>query len=481
MSQVGRHRRRHAHQRIVLVVALVGALWTHAIAVTATVALDLLDTWSDLIRAAPVAARPPGTPLDPSCDGDALLVAAARAAACATPFVADGSGCLVEVANRLEYDRMMCHVDELPSVNLALAPRMKIRELEQIDPEPLLDLIEPERQKQFEQQQEEQQVALEQEAERRRTVIERNDQIVEVARPTVELAPDDSRFLADYDSKVEKQTVARGTSAEEMVARSQSEALEAKANPREAANDKPPEPAPPGANPDAPRVPGVLSMRKPGTEQPSLESQEAHEKGLRRGSEAPIGDGLRARRGDGLVSSIERRRSEEPAGAGGAGGGVVPLPDLRPSEQVLERAIGGGSVDHLEDIESGEETALNTKQFVFATFFNRMKRRVHQNWDPVSVWARHDPTGQVYGFKTRFTRVRVTLSPAGELTKIIVSRSSGVDLLDDEAVRAFRAAQPFPNPPAGLVDATGNITFEFGFHLEIGGGRKAEWKIFRTL
>jgi TonB family protein len=118
---------------------------------------------------------------------------------------------------------------------------------------------------------------------------------------------------------------------------------------------------------------------------------------------------------------------------------------------------------------------------VFATFFNRMKRRVHQNWDPVSVWARHDPTGQVYGFKTRVTRVRVTLNPAGDLTKIIVSRSSGVDLLDDEAVRAFRAAQPFPNPPGGLVDASGNITFQFGFHLEIGGGRKAEWKIFRSL
>jgi len=164
-----------------------------------------------------------------------------------------------------------------------------------------------------------------------------------------------------------------------------------------------------------------------------------------------------------------------------AAGTFPPAPNLRPSEQVLERAVGGGSVDHLDEVEEGEETALNTKQWVFATFFNRMKRRVHQNWDTVSVWARHDPTGQVYGFKTRVTRVRVTLNPAGELTGIIVTRPSGVDLLDDEAVRAFRAAQPFPNPPTGLVDDAGNITFEFGFHLDIGGGHKAEWKVFRAL
>jgi TonB family protein len=118
---------------------------------------------------------------------------------------------------------------------------------------------------------------------------------------------------------------------------------------------------------------------------------------------------------------------------------------------------------------------------VFASFFNRMKRRVHQNWDPVSIWHRHDPTGQVYGYKTRITRVRVTLDAAGTLTHIVVSSASGVDLLDDEAVRAFRAAQPFPNPPGGLVDPTGKITFEFGFHLQIGGGQKATWKIFRTL
>ena len=76
------------------------------------------------------------------------------------------------------------------------------------------------------------------------------------------------------------------------------------------------------------------------------------------------------------------------------------------------------------------------------------------------------------------TRVRVTLSPAGDLLKLIVVEPSGVDFLDDEALRAFRASQPFPNPPAGLVDSSGNIVFTFGFHVSLSGNRTS-WRFFR--
>jgi outer membrane biosynthesis protein TonB len=60
-----------------------------------------------------------------------------------------------------------------------------------------------------------------------------------------------------------------------------------------------------------------------------------------------------------------------------------------------------------------------------------------------------------------------------------VIRGSGVDFLDDEAIRAFTAAAPFPNPPSVLRGDDGNITFNFGFYFEIDGGHEA-WKIFRA-
>jgi len=44
-----------------------------------------------------------------------------------------------------------------------------------------------------------------------------------------------------------------------------------------------------------------------------------------------------------------------------------------------------------------------------------------------------------------------------------------VDFLDDTAMEAFKQAQPFPNPPRQLVQASGLIDFDFGFYLEISG------------
>ena len=103
------------------------------------------------------------------------------------------------------------------------------------------------------------------------------------------------------------------------------------------------------------------------------------------------------------------------------------------------------------------------------------------NWDPASVWRRVDPTGSVWGYKTRITEVRVSLSPKGELQKIVVTGPSGVGDLDDEAVRAFHAAAPFPNPPEGLVNAKDNlITFAFSFYFEIGSPHTS-WRVIRSM
>jgi len=182
----------------------------------------------------------------------------------------------------------------------------------------------------------------------------------------------------------------------------------------------------------------------------------------------------------GGVEQQRRERSELPRGQSGAGGGAPEVLNLKPSQDVLERAIGGGNVDHLDDVDNGEETALNAKRWVHATFFNRLKRSVAQNWDPAAVWRRRDPTGSVYGYKTRVTEVRVALTQRGELAKIVVTAPSGVTELDDEAVRAFQHAAPFVNPPKELASDDGLITFAFSFYFEIGSPRTS-WRVIRSM
>ena len=153
-------------------------------------------------------------------------------------------------------------------------------------------------------------------------------------------------------------------------------------------------------------------------------------------------------------------------------------PALTPSQQQLARAIGSGTQDHLKDIDEGDETALNAKKWKFASFFNRVKSQVREHWRPADVYRRRDPTGSIYGNKDRYTLLRVQLKPDGSLANVVLETPSGVEFLDDEAIEAFKQAQPFPNPPPQLVDASsGMIDFRFGFYFEISGAPR--FKIFR--
>lgn len=128
---------------------------------------------------------------------------------------------------------------------------------------------------------------------------------------------------------------------------------------------------------------------------------------------------------------------------------------------------GGGAIDYLNDIKEGDKTLLNRKRSVYAGFFDRVTVGIKNHWNPVGVYRQRDPTGRVYGVQDRVTVLRVSLNGDGTLSAIYVQDPSGLEFLDEEALRAVRAALPFPNPPEGLKDVHGKIHFSFGFHFEI--------------
>ena len=420
-------------------------------------------------------------PLDPSCDGDAVLRAAARAAYCTTPFVEDAAACLDDVELKLQNDFILCHIDELammPPVEMIDARQMKqLEEVAAIDPEPLLEPLTPEEMKQFEEKRQELAVAPPPPPPPP-PAPPVQAQVIETVKPANEEAPDQARFLAEFDSKADVQKVARGAKHEEIARAPDPEELKAKKDPKPATQPDPIEEEL-GKAPDAPKAPGALSMRQPGHPAPDEVPQEKRTAGDLDGSDGPAGDGTARKRGDGAISQDERKPTEVARGDGGGGGGTPRAPNLRPDDETLERLVGGGSVDHVEDVEEGDENQFNARRWVYATFFNRMKRQVAQNWDPASVWRQEDPEGKHHGYKSRVTQLRVSLDGKGGVKKILVVTPSGVDALDDEAIRSFHAAQPFPNPPAALVDRDGLITFDFGFYFEINNEKRTSWKFRR--
>jgi TonB family protein len=152
----------------------------------------------------------------------------------------------------------------------------------------------------------------------------------------------------------------------------------------------------------------------------------------------------------------------------------VPFPKV-PKAMDLGRvqalSASGGADDALPRVrEEADETLLNAKRYRFVVFFERVKAQVRPYWEPNDALRRRDPTGRAYCCRDRLTVLRVVLDPKGSLEEIEVERKSGLAFLDREAVRAFRKASPYPNPPAELLE-DGKVEFQFGFLLEFRDGR----------
>jgi TonB family protein len=164
-------------------------------------------------------------------------------------------------------------------------------------------------------------------------------------------------------------------------------------------------------------------------------------------------------------------------GEGGDGGrrarGKL-TPDLSLGTGTAERVLAGPNYDGFrEGLEEGEETQLNTSAFKFATFFNRMKSEIGHEWVPRVRAAAHsrDPDASMFFYKDRTVALGITLDSEGRVKDLSVLETSNVDFFDRVAVDSVQAAQPFPNPPRGLIGGDGEARFAFSFTLFAGDSR----------
>ena len=270
--------------------------------------------------------------------------------------------------------------------------------------------------------------------------LESEGDFVEQHRSNSRPPPEDTRRLAEVDSDVERETKA----------------------------------------PTQPDLDGAMPSRRGtqgGADQPKGDPQ-----GQDQGDEA--GEGQSAGKDGGEDGSGEQRLVEDRADASEASQGSgaaarrgvldADTAKLAGSPGMLRDTFGPrGNQDVLRDVDEGVENILDSKKHRYASFFNRIRDRVAGHWSPSKVHDRYDPDRSKYGDKRRTTVLMVRLDSAGELVKVVIQSRSGAGHLDDEAVRAMKAAAPFPNPPEGLADPeTGTIDFRFGFILEFDGSAR---------
>ncbi len=126
--------------------------------------------------------------------------------------------------------------------------------------------------------------------------------------------------------------------------------------------------------------------------------------------------------------------------------------------------------DYLKDVKDGVQTLLSTREFIYYTYYKRIKNQLAQYWEPKikdKVVRLIHQGRNIASSGDKITRLIITLDSKGILTKVQVVGASGLKDLDDAAVEAFRAAAPFPNPPKGIVEQDGNIHITWDFVLEV--------------
>lgn len=294
-------------------------------------------------------------------------------------------------------------------------------------------------------------------------------QIVDVAPTPDQNPPADTHRYSEYNTHVKKETQARDktefyknampthTTTEKptkLPGKDMADKVQAIGSPAVAREQKAQEAKKPGHRLEIPNV----------QKQAKLGLQEG------RGGQIPERDATEEVKGNSNRLRLEAGEgAQESAQASGNGGTGAHL-NLIPSQSLLDRITGAPANDHLEGVDEGEGTYLNTREWKYAGFFNRVKQSVGEHWDPGTVMRRRDPSGEIYGWRDRRTIVNVTLTKNGAVEDLTVQKSCGVDFLDEEAMGAFKRAQPFQNPPSALLDADGLIKFSFGFYLEMGSG-----------
>ena len=125
--------------------------------------------------------------------------------------------------------------------------------------------------------------------------------------------------------------------------------------------------------------------------------------------------------------------------------------------------------DFVAGMRESDRTALNTKEFLYYSYYQRIRSRLEQAWYPlikVKVENYYRSGRRLASDYEHTTKVLVILNRKGEVIRVRVLESSGTFDLDTAAVAAFNEAGPFPNPPVAMLGTREEIEIPWDFVLK---------------
>lgn len=112
--------------------------------------------------------------------------------------------------------------------------------------------------------------------------------------------------------------------------------------------------------------------------------------------------------------------------------------------------------DFIQGVEIGPMTIINSQEFKYFSYYERIKEKVVENWRPLIRKAikKVKDAPKTYGELTigyKTTKLEITLNSKGDILKIEIKESSGIPAFDKSGEQAFRKAAPFSQPPKELI------------------------------
>lgn len=158
---------------------------------------------------------------------------------------------------------------------------------------------------------------------------------------------------------------------------------------------------------------------------------------------------------------------------GNLGVQILPKPTQAQSDEQLAHQENwadqsSAPQDYVHGVRESNRTALNTKEFLFYGYYQRIRERLDRAWVPIlreRIVKYYNSGRHLASEMEHTTRVVVLLNPQGEITGVKVVSESGTSELDQAAVAAFNQAGPFPNPPRGIIESNGTIEIPWEFIL----------------
>jgi TonB family protein len=197
----------------------------------------------------------------------------------------------------------------------------------------------------------------------------------------------------------------------------------------------PPSPAQSTPTPEAPAAPAQTARAEPRSEQTPPQQPPSDASGASTPSratpaqpEVPDPKYALSKPSIDIPPSIFRR----PGGGGGLRGG------------------GRGGVE-------GEPIPLDTQDPKYLDYFNQIRERIKSKW----IYPREAGDRGIGGQ----LMIEFHISRDGRLAMVELRRSSGVEILDDYALRAVQLAQPFPPVPAALAKAVLPVSGLFTYQI----------------